>query len=301
MKTREQWLEERKNHIGASDCAAILGADPRRGGLAVYESKVTGYSQPDNDWMRFGRDVEMAISNLYEAKTGRSTIDGGATTIEYHPDCTFIGATLDRRTWGSEENPAPFDPVIGPLELKHVGDFSRSKEWAENPPLNYQIQLQIQMACTGATWGCLAGMFPGYQLAWVDIERDDDFLEAAYPILERFWKRVQDRDQPPVDSHRDLEVIKRLHPAESGETVALDAEWMNVANDWERAKEAEKLAKNEKKEIEARIRAEMGDATFGALHDGTSLTLKTTNRKARTTTVAASTFRTLRRTRMKGE
>jgi hypothetical protein len=49
--------------------------------------------------------------------------------------------------------------------------------------------------------------------------------------------------------------------------------------------------------LENTLRRRMGAAAFGALPDGTFLTLKVTNRKAYTRTVEAGSYRALRRYR----
>jgi len=295
--SREEWLAKRREYIGASDAAAILGADPRRGALAVYESKTTGYSSDDNAWMKYGRDIEGAIANMYSEETGRSVLDLGATVISVHPDIPFLGATLDRKT--QRDNGFSY----APLELKSIDPYGakiRAEEFAEEPPLHMQIQLMIQMACTGASWGSLAGLFPGYNLAWVDRERDDAFLAAALPKLEEFWDRVQRKDPPPADSlPGTLDVVKRLWSKEDGETIALDAADLELVNTWEKLKERGRTATKDAKGIEAALRAKLQDATFGVLTDGTLLTLKTTERKGYE--VKPTSFRTLRRARPKGK
>lgn len=292
MKKREDWLTARREMLTASDVAAVLGADPRRGPLAVYEAKITGHNMQDNNWLKFGRAVETAIAGLYEVETDRQTEDLGAFEIQEHPDLPWLGATLDRITWRDS------DTLPGPLELKHVGDFSRKENWIDEPPLHYQIQLQMQMACTNSTWGSLAGMFPGYQLAYRDFEFDSELLKGIYPILDKFWDRVLRKDPPPADVlPSTLDVVKRLYGQEDGEAVELECS--SLADEWESAREREKIAKEEKKEIEIQLRDKMKTATFGHLNDGTMLTLKTTNRKAYTKIVESSSYRTLRRAKVR--
>jgi len=296
--SREEWLAKRREYIGASDAAAILGADPRRGALAVFESKVTGYSSDDNKWMKYGRDIEGAIANMYSEETGREVIDLGATTITVHPDLPFLGATLDRQTH-KEMDEGPH----GPLELKSIDPYGAKvypDQFAEEPPLHMLIQLMIQMACTGASWGSLAGLFPGYNLQWVDRERDDKFLSAALPKLEEFWSRVQRKDPPPPDHlPGTLDVVKRLYSQEDGTTIALDAEDLQLVDAWEMTKERARMAGKDVKEMETVLRAKLQDATFGVLTDGTLLSLKTTKRSGYT--VKPTSFRTLRRARVKGK
>lgn len=314
--TRDEWLAKRRESIQASEVAAILREDPRRGPLDVYASKVLG--APDlaaADWLQFGRDVEAGIASMYATKTGRPVRDLGATTITIHPDIPWLGATLDRQTDPFDDLPAP-DGCEGPgaLELKHFSPFQwrrdpitgervrtyvTPEQWAEAPPLENLIQNHTQSHCAGWEWSSLASLHPGYQLVWVDQPRNDDWFAVAYPLLEDFWRRVQDKDPPPPDGPRCLDAVKRLYSAETGETVELDAAALELANEWERAKAAGRKVTSVIKECEAKIRAEIQDATFGQLPDGTLLTLKTTKRKGYTRTVEASEFRTLRRTRPK--
>lgn len=293
--TREQWLEHRKNHIGASEVSAIIGADPHRGPLAIWEAKVTGYSMSDNAWLKYGRDVESAISNMFEDKSGRQVRDLGATAFQYHPDIPFLAATLDRETRESD------DDKWSPLELKNIdplGAKISAKEFEEEPILRYVVQNQIQMACTGATHGTIAALFPGYNLVWHDMERNDDFLAAVYPRLEKFWEMVQNKTPPPPDDlPGTLEVVKRLYKEEDGTTVMVDEELIPLVDEWERLQSLSTKSENKAKAIESRIRAELGSATFGNLGDGTMLTLRTTHRKGYT--VEPTSFRTLRRIRVK--
>ena len=291
---RAAWLESRRYHIGASEVAAVLGVDPWRGPLAVYEAKINGSSQSDADYLAFGRDVEGAIANLYAHRTGRSVWNLGASEIQYHPDYPWIGATLDRVTQGTPQEPAPGEGT-GPLELKHVSKFENPEDWKSDPPINYQIQLQIQMACTGSTWGCLAGMFPGYQLAWIDIKRNDAFLEAAYPILSEFWERVINKDPPPPDATTGTgKAIKRLWPRESPEkTITIEDERViDVVTEWEALKNAESAAVKRIKELDAIIRATMQDAEIANIGQH-RLSLKTIHKKA--FSVEASEYRQLRK------
>jgi putative phage-type endonuclease len=300
MTTREQWLEARRCCIGASDVAAILGESPYKTALDVYADKLCAVNESDADHLAFGRDVEGAIAKMYAKKTGRDVWDLGATSISYHHKYPFIGATLDRVTKGCPANPSPEGCEFnGPLELKHVGTFDRPEQWREDPPLHYQLQLQIQMACHGDEWGSLAALFPGYNLVWKDMRRDDELLEAIYPRLFEFWDRVQRRDPPPPQTGAALDAIKRIWPAESGETVTLDEDTNGLVIALEQCKIDLKSGEAIKSEIESKIRFAMKDATFGLLNDGRIVTLKTTKRAGYTATIEPTEFRTLRITKRK--
>lgn len=313
---RTEWLRARRKLIGASDVGAILGVDPYRGPLAVYASKLDLVRDEETPAMRWGRKAEALVAEAYGEESGRPVLMPAARIV-VHPDVPFVGASLDRVTSGCEQSPAPlvYDGPCGsrhcaevgahshpvPLECKVVG-FYNATQWKEEPPLQYVVQVQFQMACTGAKWASLAAMF-GWppRPAWVDIERNDDFINAALPKLEEFWRRVERADPPPPDTLPSTsDVIKKLWPADTGDTIHLDGDALALVDRWETAKARRLQLKNEgeEEELENQLRFLMRDATTGMLPDGTSLTLKTTNRAGYT--VEPTSYRTLRRFRPKG-
>jgi predicted phage-related endonuclease len=290
MLNREEWLHEKQFCLGASEWASVLGVPGAYDRpLGVYLSKVEGEDEKAEDWISYGRDVEGAIANMYARKANRLVKDLGATEIQYHEEYPFLGATLDR---SQHELPVE-NGRHGPLELKSVG-FGSPKIWQEDPPLHHQIQLQAQMACTGATWGTLAALFPGYQLVWKDFKRNDDFIDAAIPVLQEFWERVEARDPPPPQSSKCLAAVKRLYPEDTGETVEINPETAEDVVMWRAAKAAVKTAKDQVAELEARIRAEIGDATTGRMPSGDLVTLRTTTVEGYTNVVKPYSYRTLR-------
>lgn len=303
LDARERWLAARRELLTASDCAAVLGVDPRRGPLAVYASKVGQIEQEQTAWMKWGRRVEGAIADWYAEETGRPVVDLGAHEIQRHPDVTWLGCTLDRVTAGSAAHPDPagnysshvngLGPRTGPLDAKAVAGF-KAAEWREDPPLHYVVQVQVQMACTGAQWGGLVALIGGIALAWRDVQRDDAFLAAALPKLEEFWLRVQRRDPPEADALPGTsEAIRRLWAHADGETIPLDDEALSIVTQWDAAKVVRDSAEETKEEAENRLRARLGFASYGRLPDGSVLTLKETNRGGYT--VQPTSFRVLRR------
>lgn len=291
--TRDRWLAARREILGASEVAAVLGEDPRRGPFAVWAEKVGQIESHETQWMRWGRRVEGAIADGYTDETGRPAVDLGAHEIQRHPDIPFLGATLDRMTSGSAAHPAPAEGD-GPLECKAVG-VMKAREWRESPPDVYQIQLQIQMSCTSKSWGSLVALIGGLQLEWHDMPRNDAFLAAILPELEAFWMKVQRREPPEADGKPGTTAaIKALWPTAEDKTIALDQEAMEIVAAWERAEGQKKAAGDEAEALENELRVRMGDASFAWLLDGSQLTLKTTGNRGYTRAVKPYSYRTLR-------
>jgi predicted phage-related endonuclease len=294
---RAQWLLARHEHVGASELAAIVDADPRRGWLSIYAAKVEQrLDEDESSWLAFGRDVETAIAKGYEHKTGREVIDLGAFDFVRHPRCARLGATLDRRCHGSSLFPTPAGATgEGALELKAVG-FHKAHEWHEEPPLHYVVQVQAQMACAQLRWGSLGALFGGISIADpVDLLPDPAFMEAALVAVDRFWWHVEHRVPPPADAKPDtVAAIKRLWANDNGATVPLDEQAARLVAEWEKAKAAESAAECEAKAIDTQLRALLGAATFGELPDGSLLTLKKVERAGYA--VKPTSYRTLKHT-----
>ena len=285
MKTRSEWLEKKRTLLTASEVAAVLGIDPHNTALGVYVNKTVGYSDEQCEAFAFGHDMEEPLSRMYSRRTWRQVVDLGSTEIQVHPDIPWLGATLDRQVTRE-------DGITGPLELKTVAG-KRAAEWlTDSKPDHNQIQLQIQMSCTSASWGALAGLVWGTDMLHEDYYFNREFFEAAYPYLEEFWGRVQRNDPPPVTSPRCIQAIKRLYSKDDGEIIVLGQEHADLVARREILNAEKKTMDDEKDEIDAKLRSVMGQATFGALPDGRFVSLKTTKRGGYT--VQPTTFRAMR-------
>lgn len=291
---REEWLRERRKGVQASEAAAILGVDPRQGPTAIYAQKIGALTVDETPVMKWGRKCEDLTAEAYAEESGRLVVlpPGGPFEIRRNQYAPWLGATLDRMT-GPDSTSDLIE--IAPLECKVVGGFNASK-WSEEPPVQFQVQVQIQMFCTETRWSSLAALI-GWppRPVWVDIARNDRFLAVAIPRLEEFWQRVVDRRPPDPDpTPATSEALRALWPADTGATIALPADTLDLVDRWQVAKARKSAADGEAEEIENQLRARMRDATTGTLSDGTALVLKTTAVKAYAVEHKAKTYRTLR-------
>ena len=67
--TRDEWIKFRKNYIGGSDAAAIIGLNPFVTPYSLWAEK-TGRlpEREDNEAMRQGRDLEQYVADLASRK-----------------------------------------------------------------------------------------------------------------------------------------------------------------------------------------------------------------------------------------
>jgi putative phage-type endonuclease len=284
---RAEWLERRLHSLGASEVPAVLGVDPRRGPTHVYASKLGLVRTEETSQMRMGRRMEPVIADEYAERTGRLVRNLGAFTIKRHPDLPFLTATLDR------EVIAPDQAGPGPLECKAVW-AGKAADFDVEPPVQHMVQLQTQMAVTGASWGSLAALIGGLEFWWADIPRNDAFIAAMLPQLEAFWRHVTSREPPPADGTDGTRVaLHALYPKDSGETIAMPPQALEQADRLDKLREEIDAREDEKATLEAQVKAALGFATWGVLTDGSRWQWKVEPRAGHA--VAPSAPRVLRR------
>mgnify|MGYP003308094406 CR=1 FL=1 len=82
---RTEWLARRRQGIGGSDVAAILGLSPWRTALDVYHDK-TGAEKPEAETenMRIGTALEQFVADRFTEETGRRTSKFNALLKRQH-------------------------------------------------------------------------------------------------------------------------------------------------------------------------------------------------------------------------
>lgn len=254
-----EWLDLRKTGIGSSDAAAILGLSTYRSPYAVWAEKTGAVRDEftETPRQRWGKKLEQLIADEFEEQTATVLYDPGQWTIYTHPDLPYMQCTPDRLTAAN-----------GVVELKTAG-LDRAADWADGPPLAYQVQLQHQIDVLGMTHGYLAVLIGGSDFRWYRQERNDKFLTALESRLGEFWALVESNTPPVVDGHKATrEALAKLHPADNGSTVELDELTAQLGQELLAVKAEVKALESREAELENRLRAAIGDATFGDVAGG---------------------------------
>jgi len=287
-----EWLSRRTESLGASESSAALGEHPWKSPFELWAEKTGQLPPPDlshNEAVEFGIRLERPIGEAFADRFGRNVEPHPPYTILKHAETPFLSATLD-----ATQAPIPQHEGRGVLEIKTAGAFV-ADEWKDGKaPLGYQVQIQQQMAVAGLSWGTLCVLIGGQKLRHIDIEFDEGFWGVAVVALREFWDCVESRNPPPIDgSVATARALAKLHPEDNGETVELPEEAKDWAEIIKIAKAQEKAISQDKRDAENKIKAAIGDATYGVLPDGSRFSFKTQTRKAHE--VKESTFRVLRR------
>jgi putative phage-type endonuclease len=289
---RREWLQKRRNGLGGSDAAAVLGLSPWKSPLALWSEKTGLVSEPNLDeleYIEWGQVLEEPIAKKYEKVTGRRLFDHGRFAIRTSDQHPFMHCTIDREIVVNE---FIGEKTPGDLSIKNAGAY-KAKDWEEEPPLPYQVQLMHELAVTGLQWGSFAVLIGGQKFAWCDVPRNDKFIAHLIEKEEEFWDRVMRGDKPPADaSDSTKEVLMRLYPKDTGESKALPAEFAEFHTNRKLLKDQIKAAEEQIQGMDNQIKAAIGEATIGLLPDGSGFSWKAQHRDSYV--VQACDYRVLR-------
>lgn len=260
---RNRWLLARRTGIGSSDAPGVCGVSKWSSPFSIYAEKTDEgelVEEQPNPLFEWGRRMEPLVAEWYADLSGRSVHLWEPYTLAWHGEREWMIATPDAL------QAAPDRPEDGLLEIKAPLPWT-ADEWEREPPLPYQVQLQHQLEVTGHAWGTLVVQFPGELPRWWDFERHEELIAAMVATEERLWRCVESRTPPPPDgAQATADALQRMHRRQDEETtVILPGE----AETWdarlaEIKAEAKALAA-ERAELENRITAQMGEATFGLI------------------------------------
>lgn len=199
---REQWLELRKHGIGASEAAAILGMNPWKTNIQLWQEK-TSEIEPedisDKPVVKYGNDAESLLRELFILDFPHYDVKYDEFKMFHNDKHPFIFATLDG--WINGEK-------MGVLEIKTTQIMNPMQwgKWKDGVPDNYYIQCLHQLLATGYDFAVLKAQIKhGFEDVKLTtrhyfIEREDVLEDMEY-LLEaeiKFWNQVQNKVKPAL-------------------------------------------------------------------------------------------------------
>lgn len=180
-KRRDAWLAARRQYIGASDSAAILGVDPFRSALDVYLDKRGESAEVEQtEAMEAGNVLERTVLGWYAQRSGRTAHASGMLHVS--TEHAHLSCTPDGIVWLDAERTAP-------AQVKCTG---RSKAWDDGLPDHVYIQIQHEMLVLGVEQAvaiALVSTWGGFRLKDYDVERDEgkqrEIIEATADMMAR--------------------------------------------------------------------------------------------------------------------
>lgn len=187
--SRDEWLEFRRNYIGGSDAAAILGLSNYASPLSVYADKMgMSVNRETSEAIRIGNDLEQYVADRFCEETGKKVeID---SNIYCHPDYHFIGADLDRRIVGENAG----------LECKTTSAMNKTN-FADGELTPYYIcQCYHYMNVMNFDRMYLAVLVLGKGFYWFTIEKNEEVQKSLLDKEVSFWKNyIEKMIEPDAD------------------------------------------------------------------------------------------------------
>src|SRR5689334_6309347 len=136
LQNTSEWLEMRRNKIGASDAPVIMGVSPWKTPFQLWEEKLgIGKEKETTASMRRGIDMEEEARQKFEELTGHIVFP----KVMFHPDYEYLMASLDG---------IDMDHKVA-VEIKCPGREDHECAMDGVVPEKYKPQLQHQLEVTG--------------------------------------------------------------------------------------------------------------------------------------------------------
>jgi putative phage-type endonuclease len=259
---RAAWLTARRNGLGSSDMAAVLGISRYGNALSVYHDKTGGLplEGDDSEPALWGRAIEDTVAREW-ARRNRSVVR--RVGLVANIDRPWQMCTLDRRVL---ECPLADDRERCAVEIKCRAAF-KAGQWRAGCPDDVLAQTLWQADVCGYDHihvGVLIGGndYRQFVVRVADHQQLIADLRAAGALA---WQQITDRRPPilPHDADPDvlLDLYEQLHHDRAG-VVAIDRDGdaLDALSDYLDAVTGEREAKARKKTAKAALIGALGGA-----------------------------------------
>jgi len=278
FNTEGEWLELRKADITSTACSALFGLSKYATEFEIYQQKKHNIEVPfvSNDRVEKGNRMEAAIAAEVCIQEG---------WVDLKPLKVYRRITEERiaSSFDFEAKTKQGKRVL--IEIKAVDYFIYKDTWTEEEaPPHIEIQVQHELLCApefdvAAIVAC-TGIY-NYNVIYR--ERDEDVITAIRQRIAKFWKDVEEGNEPEINFERDAAVINEMFPSQTVLPLDLteDTEFSELLIQFDLAKSQEAEFKKIKEASKAKIHYYLKDAE-GAFTNKYKINTKRTNPKEAT-------------------
>lgn len=199
------WLKGRMRGIGGSDASAIVGMNPYKSNIDLFEEKIGRRIPEDisnNPYVVYGKKAEAPIRELFRLDYPEYQVDHHEFRILQSVEYPFMQASLDGELTDSAGR-------RGILEIKttNILRSMQYEKWKDRIPDNYYIQVLHYLLVTGYEFSVLRahltsewGPDKRTTVKHYFIERSEvrDDLDMLLQEEKRFWAYVESGRKPPL-------------------------------------------------------------------------------------------------------
>lgn len=200
---RSEWLEERKKGIGGSDASIIVGLNPYKNNIELWEEK-TGRKQAEDisekPYVKYGVDMEDNLRQSFSIKHPEFEVIHEENAIVKHHKYPFLFASLD----GILINKETGEKGILEIKTSAILRSMQKEKWENKVPDNYFIQVLHYLNVTEFSFAYLfAELTYSDDLQMTKTYKFDrnNFIEDIKYLQEKeieFWKYVEEDKKTPL-------------------------------------------------------------------------------------------------------
>lgn len=255
--SKEKWLKKRREGIGGSDAASVLGLNPYKSSMSVYMGIKNDLviDEEINYKMDLGNKLEDFVANEFTLKTGKKVRNvNGILKNDKYP---FALANIDRAVVGEKAF----------LECKVTNSYSK-KLWQKEVPIYCQVQCYHYMAVTGATHCYIAALIGNEELVIHKLDRNEELINEIMNLEKMFWDKCILGEELPIPDGSDdySSVLQELYKDSIEEEVIL-FEKEDLLKRYDDVRELVKDLDSERKAIEQYLQMQMKEYEVAYLGD----------------------------------
>ncbi len=244
MLTLEQ-KAQRKNGLGATDCAAVMGLSPYRTPYELWMIK-TGRMEETailgEDRLRLRHAHEETISQEYMVQKSCKLKRVNQTV--FHKRLPFMLCNLDRVIIGQRKI---VECKTSTAFLKHIWGEAGS----DQAPIHYILQVQHQLACSEFEDADIAALIDIDDYRIYPTPRNDKVIEKIEAACEHFWINHVEKDIPPAPTNRND--LKLMYPSNNGKLLEATPDVLSYINEIKQIKGDVKALEQEQEKIEKEV------------------------------------------------
>lgn len=199
------WLAGRMNGIGGSDASAVVGMNPYKTNIELFEEKTGRRIQEDiseKPYVIYGKQAEEYIRELFRLDYPEYQVEHHEFRILQSLSYPFMQASLDGELTDQEGR-------RGILEIKttNILQSMQYEKWKDRIPDNYYIQVLHYLLVTGYDFVVLRahlvsewGRDRRTTVKHYFIEREEvrEDLDMLLKEEKKFWAYVESGRKPPL-------------------------------------------------------------------------------------------------------
>lgn len=212
-ESHEEWIDFRRQGIGGSDVAPIMGISPYRTALDVWMDKTGRAGECEQtEAMYWGTQLEDLIARRFAQEHPDWVVEQvPATLVPLEGGRSYLHANLDRVVI-TDNGPAV-------LEIKTASAY-KADYWKHGVPDYYLTQVCHYLLVTGWKVAYVAVLIGGNRYKEYRITRDEDDVQAVDRACEAFWKAYVKLDTMPQVVGADMRTLTDMYPGPSGDVVS---------------------------------------------------------------------------------